>query len=298
MTTIYSPDPASLAPPTVSNLSHLASLELHIDEEGGANNSSPLPLHHGHNSSEPELGSPNRLDVSTSSLVRTISSTSSSTSGASVNTVLNHKPHSPPPLSRTGSAPLHRPALRTALPRLTSDPNGLSTDSTRLTSDPTQLTSDPCPSLEEALDKLLAMSLSQEEVILKKEVEMEEEVVVASDRSSVRPDTLTATLTGSLDWTNEEEEDEEEELAMWEGSLTPLTEASWMDESLSPSSCPGTPETPPLERVSASGHVGLCSPSPACLCMCVSQSINHHLVGGANEATAETALSMAVLHRA
>lgn len=46
--------------------------------------------------------------------------------------------------------------------RLTSDPLPLTSAFPQLTSDPPQLTSDPTPSLDEALDKLLAMSLSQE----------------------------------------------------------------------------------------------------------------------------------------
>lgn len=138
--------------------------------------------------------------------------------------------------------------------------------------------------MDEALDSLLALSLSQE-------VCVEEELVLASDRSSVQPDTF-ATLTdgsldgnGDLDWTNEEVEEEELSVSfreVWDGSVTPMTEASWMDELATPSSCPGTPEsslealllqTPTLERVSAPGHVGLCPPARislgVCACVCV-----------------------------
>lgn len=50
-----------------------------------------------------------------------------------------------------------------------------------------------------------------------------------------------------------------------EGTLTPMTESSWMDECFTPSTCPGTPDTPldlptqqpsAVERLSASGQVG------------------------------------------
>lgn len=50
-----------------------------------------------------------------------------------------------------------------------------------------------------------------------------------------------------------------------DGSMTPMTEASWMDDSLTPSSCPGTPDAQmdlptlhpvsTMDRISASGHV-------------------------------------------
>lgn len=144
------------------------------------------------------------------------------------------------------------------------------------------------PSLDEALDKLLAMSLAQDHASSPQEEEVQEELVLPVDRSSVRPDTfLSATLTdesvdgnGDLDWADEElsvsfHEGPEgsttpyTERPFTDGSVTPLTEASWMDESTSPSSCPGTPEaaldlpllqTPTMDRLSASGHVRLPSP--------------------------------------
>ena len=58
---------------------------------------------------------------------------------------------------------------------------------------------------------------------------------------------------------------EEEGRASRDETLTPLTEASWMEDSPTPSSCPGTPESAfdfsqhpltTLDRTSASGHVG------------------------------------------
>lgn len=157
------------------------------------------------------------------------------------------------------------------------------------------------PSLDEALDKLLAMSFSQNHTVAdvgedrKMEdrgmQEVQEELILPVDRNSTQPDTFTITDdsldggtdgNGDLDWADEE-------LSMsfhdgldgtmtpfterpyTDGSMTPLTEASWMDESMTPSSCPGTPDatldlpllqTPTLDRVSASGHV-----TPLCSCV-------------------------------
>lgn len=131
------------------------------------------------------------------------------------------------------------------------------------------------PSLDEALDKLLAMSFAQrhtEEPLGRMaahslENGLQEELILPMDRSCVQPDTFTSatnTITddsidigtdgnGDLDWADEE-------LSMslhdgldgtmtpfterpyTDGSMTPLTEASWMDESMTPSSCPGTPD--------------------------------------------------------
>lgn len=51
-----------------------------------------------------------------------------------------------------------------------------------------------------------------------------------------------------------------------EGTLTPMTESSWIDECFTPSSCPGTPDATlelptqqpsAVERLSTSGQVGL-----------------------------------------
>uniref|UniRef100_A0A8D3BAA8 Paxillin n=1 Tax=Scophthalmus maximus TaxID=52904 RepID=A0A8D3BAA8_SCOMX len=155
------------------------------------------------------------------------------------------------------------------------------------------------PSLDEALDKLLAMSFAQnqshvEEAQLQMEArclgrEMQEELILPMDRNSVQPDTFTSatnTITdgsvdggtdgiGDLDWADEELSvsfhdgldgtmTPYTERPYTDGSMTPLTEASWMDESMTPSSCPGTPDvaldlpmpqTPNIDRVSASGHI-------------------------------------------
>lgn len=142
------------------------------------------------------------------------------------------------------------------------------------------------PSLDDALDKLLAMSFSRPEnespitasaaSQLASEVQPEvyEETLVAADRSNIHPDTHTESEMGDglledqsdcrsdLDWA-----DMELKMAYEgpDGSMTPMTEASWMDESLTPSSCPGTPDAQmdlpmlhmagTLDRISASGHV-------------------------------------------
>lgn len=138
------------------------------------------------------------------------------------------------------------------------------------------------PSLDEALDKLLAMSFTQnhsaahmEEPQLRMEAqclgrgmqEVHEELILPMDRNSVQPDTFTSatnTITdesvdggtdgnGDLDWADEELSmsfhdgldgtmTPYTERPYTDGSMTPLTEASWMDESMTPSSCPGTPD--------------------------------------------------------
>lgn len=160
------------------------------------------------------------------------------------------------------------------------------------------------PTLDEALDKLLAMSFCQDISAgeaprlrgTQEEQEVQEELVLPTDRSSVQPDTFASTSNtitddsvdgnGDLDWADEElsvsfrdvldgSVTPFTERPYTDGSVTPLTEASWMDECATPSSCPGTPEvgldlpllqTPTMERVSASGHVRL---RPLHVCACV-----------------------------
>ncbi|XP_048100506.1 verprolin [Alosa alosa] len=149
------------------------------------------------------------------------------------------------------------------------------------------------PSLDEALDKLLSMSFStkpENEALMsamqgsklsaEPPQEVFEEPIMPMDRRDVRPDTqLSQSLPteselgdGGLDYQSDARSDldwAEMELKMVydgaDGSMTPLTEASWMDESLTPtSSCPGTPDGQfdlypmqplTLDRVSASGHL-------------------------------------------
>lgn len=137
------------------------------------------------------------------------------------------------------------------------------------------------PSLDEALDKLLAMSFTQNHTAAQVEEddrmearcvgrgmqEVQEELVLPVDRSGVLPDMFSSaadTITdesvdggtdgnGDLDWADEELSvsfhdgldgtmTPYTERPYTDGSMTPLTEASWMDESMTPSSCPGTPE--------------------------------------------------------
>ncbi|XP_051509144.1 proline-rich protein 36-like isoform X1 [Myxocyprinus asiaticus] len=142
------------------------------------------------------------------------------------------------------------------------------------------------PSLDDALDKLLAMSFNKPEMEapithsvsrqLNSETQPEiyEETIMASDRSEIHPDTHTESEVGDglledqsdcrsdLDWA-----DMELKMAYEgpDGSVTPMTEASWMDDSLTPSSCPGTPDAQmdlpmlhmagTMDRISASGHL-------------------------------------------
>lgn len=136
------------------------------------------------------------------------------------------------------------------------------------------------PSLDEALDKLLAMTFAQshtsthlEELQLKMEAhslgrgaqELQEELILPMDRNSVQPDTFNSnTMTdesvdggtdgnGDLDWADEDLSmsfhdgldgtmTPYTERLYTDGSMTPMTEASWMDESMTPSTCPGTPD--------------------------------------------------------
>ncbi|XP_072244525.1 uncharacterized protein pxnb isoform X1 [Leuresthes tenuis] len=133
------------------------------------------------------------------------------------------------------------------------------------------------PSLDEALDKLLAMSFAQNHTreheqpelmeahhFGKDMQELHEELILPMDRSAVHPDTFTSAANsdsvdggtdgnGDLDWADEELSmslhdgldgtmTPYTERLYTDGSMTPLTEASWMDESMTPSSCPGTPD--------------------------------------------------------
>lgn len=158
------------------------------------------------------------------------------------------------------------------------------------------------PTLDDELDKLLAMSFEQSHSAAHEEAhchskrlqEVLEELILPVDRNSVQPDTFTSatnTLTddsvdggtdgnGDLDWADEELSmslhdgldgtmTPYTERLYTDGSMTPLTEASWMDECMTPSSCPGTPDvaldlpllqTPSIDRVSATGHVCICTP--------------------------------------
>ncbi|XP_072289341.1 paxillin isoform X2 [Eucyclogobius newberryi] len=141
------------------------------------------------------------------------------------------------------------------------------------------------PSLDEALDKLLAMSFAHtnmEDAECLGTAMAHEELVLPMDRNSVQPDTFASTTTtitdesvdgnGELDWADEELSmsfhdgtlTPYTERPYTDGSMTPLTEASWMDECMTPSSCPGTPDvaldlplmhSPNIDRVSASGHL-------------------------------------------
>uniref|UniRef100_A0A3Q3FPK2 Paxillin n=1 Tax=Kryptolebias marmoratus TaxID=37003 RepID=A0A3Q3FPK2_KRYMA len=132
------------------------------------------------------------------------------------------------------------------------------------------------PTLDDELDKLLAMSFEQSRTAAQEEEahchskrlqEVLEELILPVDRSSEQPDTFTSatnTLTddsvdggtdgnGDLDWADEELSmslhdgldgtmTPYTERLYTDGSMTPLTEASWMDECMTPSSCPGTPD--------------------------------------------------------
>ncbi|KAG1968738.1 histone-lysine N-methyltransferase 2D isoform X1 [Pimephales promelas] len=138
------------------------------------------------------------------------------------------------------------------------------------------------PSLDDALDKLLAMSFSRPEneittsaaCCVGTQPEVYEETIVAADRGDSHLYTHTESEMGDgiledqsdcrsdIDWA-----DMELKMAYEgpDGSMTPMTEASWMDDSLTPSSCPGTPDgqmdlpmlqmAGTMDRISASGHI-------------------------------------------
>ncbi|XP_077377330.1 uncharacterized protein LOC144018727 isoform X2 [Festucalex cinctus] len=116
--------------------------------------------------------------------------------------------------------------------------------------------------------------------------EAQEELILPADRNNVQPDMFACTAesvdggtdtNGDLDWADEELSmsfhdgadgtvTPYTERLYTDGSVTPLTEASWMDDSMTPSTCPGSPDValdlpllqpPNMDRVSASGHVGI-----------------------------------------
>lgn len=102
----------------------------------------------------------------------------------------------------------------------------------------------PCrePLLDDALDKLLSPDCSQP--------------------SENQP--LPSVMLGDEDRSWEDEDGIFPDLSR-EGTLTPMTESSWMDECFTPSTCPGTPDATldlptqqpsAVERLSASGQVG------------------------------------------
>lgn len=109
---------------------------------------------------------------------------------------------------------------------------------------------------------------------LEAQPEVYEETIVAADRGDIHLYTHTESEMGDglledqsdcrsdIDWA-----DMDLKMAYEgpDGSMTPMTEASWMDDSLTPSSCPGTPDgqmdlpmlhmAGTMDRISASGHV-------------------------------------------
>lgn len=103
----------------------------------------------------------------------------------------------------------------------------------------------PCrePLLDDALDKLLAPNSSR--------------------MSDILPPSSVTSGDGDRFW--EEEDGIYPDLSQ-DGTLTPMTDSSWMDECFTPSTCPGTPDATldlpaqqpsAVDRLSASGQVGL-----------------------------------------
>lgn len=111
----------------------------------------------------------------------------------------------------------------------------------------------PCrePLLNDALDKLLAMGPSQ--------------LHMGGNFDDGASDLEGYSMQGDEDRLWEDEEGMYPSLSR-DGTLTPMTDSSWMDECMTPSTCPGTPDVmqdlpsqqpSAVERLSASGQVGL-----------------------------------------
>ncbi|XP_058245753.1 protein piccolo isoform X1 [Hemibagrus wyckioides] len=143
------------------------------------------------------------------------------------------------------------------------------------------------PSLDVALDNLLTMNFSKPEAesqnvatsVCKmnsaEHTEVFERPYASVDCRVVQPDMHTESEEG--DGLLEDQSECRSELLDWadmelklsydraDGSMTPMTETSWMDDSLTPSSCPGTPDAQmdlptlhpfnTMDRISASGHI-------------------------------------------
>lgn len=142
-------------------------------------------------------------------------------------------------------------------------------------------------SLDDALDNLLTMNLSKPEpesqngatsvckMSSAEHPQVFQGTLVAMDHRVMQLDMHSESAAG--DGLLEDQCDCRSELLDWadmelklsydgaDGSMTPMTEASWMDDSLTPSSCPGTPDAQmdlptlhpvcTMDRISASGHV-------------------------------------------
>lgn len=111
----------------------------------------------------------------------------------------------------------------------------------------------PCrgPLLNDSLDKLLALGPSQ--------------LHTSGNFDDGASDLGGYSVQGDEDRLWEDEEGMYPSLSR-DGTLTPMTESSWMDECMTPSTCPGTPDVmqdlplqqpSAVERLSASGQVGL-----------------------------------------
>ncbi|XP_053536229.1 protein piccolo isoform X2 [Ictalurus punctatus] len=141
------------------------------------------------------------------------------------------------------------------------------------------------PSLDDAFDHHLTMNFSKPKsqnvptsvckMISAEHPDVFEGMLAAVNHRVVQLDMHTECEAG--DGLLEDQSDCRSELLDWtdmelklsydgaDGSMTPMTEASWMDDSLTPSSCPGTPDAQidlptlhpvsTMDRISASGHI-------------------------------------------
>ncbi|XP_061116317.1 histone-lysine N-methyltransferase 2D isoform X2 [Conger conger] len=212
------------------------------------------------------------------------SSSPSPVSAKSVTPPIFTKSPTPPPASAAkSSSPSPVPLIKSATPPVSTPPPASKSDeplpasSAKASTPPASPETKPKkedpfpstePSLEEALDNLLAMSFTEPEKVRRPPVgeplqEVREEVILAADRSQLLPDmhAREEDKRDLMDWFDLEMKMSDDGR---DGAITPLTEASWMEGSLTPTSCPGSPDVQmdlPLsqpsavERISASGHI-------------------------------------------
>ncbi|XP_028430799.1 flocculation protein FLO11 isoform X2 [Perca flavescens] len=256
-TRISSPVPKSVSPVTVPNLSSAVIVSKNSSPETVPKSASPVSLPR-LSSPVPKIASPVTVpDISSSASIpksstpETLPMTACSVtlprivSPVTVPTSGTACPKSPASVIRkkytvsSTSSPRASPVLfadvpsNSPFPPLTEMQGGEMLDLTW-----------PCrePLLDDALDKLLASDYTQP--------------------SENQPPA--SIMLGDEDRSWEEEDGIYPDLSR-EGTLTPMTESSWMDECFTPSTCPGTPDATldlptqqpsAVERLSASGQVG------------------------------------------
>lgn len=253
---ISSPAPKSAGPVAVPNTSCMASVLKDFSPEIPRKCASPIPV--------PRLASP-VPKTGTSTLAPALgcswsepSSFSPESSPKNTRPVVPPKLTSPVTVSPNETLVQSPPVIRktytvpgSSSPRASPLPAASVVASSSLSSSPSDRQGGdildlkwPCrdPVLDDTLDKLLCADTAQL-------------------RETQTPVSL---IPGDEDRSWEEEDGMYPDYSR-EGTLTPMTESSWMDECFTPSTCPGTPDATlelpsqqpsAIERVSASGQVG------------------------------------------